>query len=116
MSDENRPKSATRLKREIQRRLNALPPDRQSVAYQNIQNAILAQFLGENVMIKGGSAISLRYPLAEGRKSRDFDLSINISQDLFANALSLSLHEGWEGFTGTIEPETRPKGLMSSRC
>jgi hypothetical protein len=107
MSAECRPKSPKHLDRSLQRDLVSLPDDRRRVALKNVKNAVLCQFLPKGVCLKGGASISLRYPLAEARVSRDFDALIELSSERFAAEIEEKLAAGWEGFTGTLEIEER---------
>lgn len=107
-----RPGSSRRLQVEIQRMLAEIPDaTRRKRALRNIQNAILAQFLGPNAMVKGGAAISIRYGSDLSRKSRDFDASVGTTAQRFEYDMARRLHEGWEGFTGSIVREERRHGV-----
>jgi hypothetical protein len=57
--------------------------------------------------LKGGASISLRYPLADARSSRDVDSLINISDERFLEEFRSLLATGWQGFTGDIDIEDR---------
>lgn len=64
-------------------------------------NAIVAQFL-KNGVVKGGSALRLRYGLNATRVTTDFDVAYAKSLDRFLDDLASGLKEGWNGFTGVV--------------
>lgn len=61
--------------------------------------------------LKGGASIGLRYPLQEARSSRDVDTAFTGSKESFEQALKEKLKSGWQGFTGTVEPDKERKNL-----
>lgn len=64
-------------------------------------NAIVAQMLPDGV-VKGGSAIKMRFGNAETRFTADLDTATASDPDVYAAKLNASLAQGWEGFTGRI--------------
>ena len=99
--------SAIKLRRLIQREVNRLPLEQRATALQNVDNAVLAQFIHGIGVLKGGGSLSLRYPLSEGRTSRDLDATVRDSIQRFSDALTARLEQGINGFTGTIVMQTR---------
>jgi predicted nucleotidyltransferase component of viral defense system len=77
-----------------------------------IANTIIGQLL-PNGVVKGGSALKLRYGEKTTRFSRDFDTARAEELEIFLEQLDSALLEGWHGFTGRIirkEP-AKPKGI-----
>ena len=74
--------------------------------------AVVAQMIPDGV-IKGGSALKLRYGDAQTRFTRDLDAARSVRLDEFADDLDRRLREGWEGFTGRLVPRqpTHPAGI-----
>lgn len=94
--------SAMKLRRRITNRITGLPSRERPIAMQNVDNAICAMFLDGIGVLKGGGSLSLRFPLSQGRTSRDLDAVIDQSIERFRDALTRRLKEGRLGFTGTI--------------
>lgn len=107
---DGRPRSSRKFQQLLQRKINDLPESSQSAVFTKLQNAILSQFLTDGEMVKGGAAMSLRMDVRHVRKSRDFDMTVK-DIEAFEQSMADRLAEGWEGFTGTIEPQHRRKGL-----
>lgn len=74
--------------------------------------AVVAQMIPDGV-IKGGSALKLRYGDAQTRFTRDLDAARSVRLDEFADDLDRRLREGWEGFTGRLVPRqpAHPAGI-----
>lgn len=66
-----------------------------------IANAIVAQMLPDGV-VKGGSAVRMRFGSAITRYTTDLDTATATDPDLYAQRLSEALAAGWEGFTGRV--------------
>ena len=64
-------------------------------------NAIVGQML-PNGVLKGGSALKLRFGDASTRFTRDLDAARTLSETAFEEALSDALAAGWQGFTGRL--------------
>ena len=64
-------------------------------------NAIVANMLPDGV-IKGGSAIKMRFGNAETRFTTDLDTATATNPEVYAEQLNEALHEGWEGFSGRV--------------
>lgn len=64
-------------------------------------NAIVAQMLPDGV-VKGGSAIKIRYGNAQTRYTTDLDTATVTDPTAYAEALGFALGRGWEGFTGRV--------------
>lgn len=77
-------------------------------------NAIVGQMLPSGV-VKGGSALSLRFGDAGTRYTSDLDAARAESLDGFIEQLGANLENGWEGFTGRIVPldPPHPEGVPS---
>ena len=74
--------------------------------------AIVAQMLPGGV-VKGGSALKLRFGDAQTRFTRDLDAAREGDLDSFVDGLDAALRRGWEGFTGHLaerEP-AHPEGV-----
>lgn len=106
---DGKPRSSRKFQQLLQRKINSLPESSQSAAFTKLQNAILSQFLTDEEMVKGGAAMSLRMDVLHVRKSRDFDMTVK-DIETFEQSMADRLAEGWEGFTGSIEPQRRKKG------
>jgi len=77
-----------------------------------IANTIIGQLLPKGV-VKGGSALKLRYGDKTTRFTRDLDTVRVEGLESFLEQLNTSLKDGWNGFTGRIiwkEP-AKPKGV-----
>lgn len=66
-------------------------------------NAVVAQMLPDGV-VKGGSAIKMRYGNAQTRYTTDLDTATASDPSAYAEALGEALSRGWEGFTGRVVP------------
>lgn len=75
--------SAKKLRRNMDRLIQQLPVQQQGIAWQNLDNAIFSQFLDGIAVIKGGASLALRYPLEQGRTSRDLDATVTDSMNMF---------------------------------
>jgi hypothetical protein len=76
-------------------------------ARTSMANAIVGQLLPRGV-VKGGSALRLRYGYANTRFTTDLDAARDEDLEIFIDELAASLESGWNGFTGTItEREAR---------
>ncbi|WP_394345282.1 nucleotidyl transferase AbiEii/AbiGii toxin family protein [Bifidobacterium longum] len=70
----------------------------------------------DGAYLKGGSAISLRYPLSESRVSRDIDTAYSGSEEEFEESFAKKLQEGWQGFAGSCQlPRRRASRLGRGR-
>ncbi|MBR4613172.1 MAG: nucleotidyl transferase AbiEii/AbiGii toxin family protein [Kiritimatiellae bacterium] len=76
-------------------------------------NAIVGQFLGDGVAVKGGSSLRFRYGSDGTRHTMDFDTTRRISLDEFLSRFQNGLSMGWEGFTGeaALLPQASPRGV-----
>ena len=77
-----------------------------------IANTVVAQMLPHGV-IKGGSALKLRYGNEATRFTRDFDTSRKVELEDFLAEFKKRLGLGWNGFTGNVirrEP-AKPEGV-----
>lgn len=66
-----------------------------------IANTVVGQFLPEGV-VKGGSALRLRYGLENTRVTVDFDTAHRNELEKFIETLSSGLKVGWSGFSGEV--------------
>lgn len=86
--------------------LRAFGTEREALHARNLMaNAIVGQMLPSGV-IKGGSALSLRFGDKGTRFTSDLDTARSGEIYDFLDALGAKLEEGWEGFTGRIAPMT----------
>lgn len=77
-----------------------------------IANTIVGQFLPKGV-VKGGSALRLRYGLDSTRVTIDFDTAHHNDLETFIATIETGLKDGWSGFTGEVvrrEP-AQPKDI-----
>lgn len=82
--------------------LRAFGTEREALHARNLMaNAIVGQML-PNGVIKGGSALSLRFGDAGTRFTSDLDAARAEALDEFVERLGASLADGWEGFTGRV--------------
>ena len=75
-------------------------------------NAIVASMLPDGV-IKGGSALKMRFGNESSRFTTDLDTATATDPDLYAERLNRALKAGWEGFSGRVvarEPAS-PDGI-----
>lgn len=114
-SNNDIPRSGNVLNAQIERlQAQTNSRDKKSVRRALI-TAVIGQMLPEKAFLKGGSALMLRYPLADARHSRDVDSSFQCSREEFLTELQKNLNNGWNGFTGTVEEEDRrnlPKNVQ----
>lgn len=66
-----------------------------------LATAIVAQMLPGGV-VKGGTALKLRFGNAQTRFTRDLDAAREGDLDSFVDELDATLRRGWEGFTGHL--------------
>ena len=77
-----------------------------------LANTIIGQLL-PNGVVKGGSALKLRYGDSTTRFTRDLDTARAENLEAFLEQLDAALKSGWHGFTGRVvrkEP-AKPKGI-----
>jgi len=77
-----------------------------------LANTIIGQLL-PNGVVKGGSALKLRYGDRTTRFTRDLDTARAEDLEAFLGQLGAALKGGWNGFTGRVvrkEP-AKPKGI-----
>jgi len=75
-------------------------------------NTIVGQMLPSGV-VKGGSALKLRYGNEVTRFTRDLDTARNTDLEVFVSELRTQLEHGWNGFVGNAirrEP-AKPEGI-----
>lgn len=77
-------------------------------------NAIVGQLLPSGV-VKGGSALKLRYGNDTTRFTRDLDAARNVDLEEFVSQLRKRLEVGWNGFTGSVvkRKPAKPVGVPS---
>lgn len=77
-----------------------------------LANAIVGQFLPDGV-VKGGSALKLRFGAWGFRATRDLDAARRGDIDAFERELGERLRMGWQGFSGFVERgrPARPRGV-----
>jgi len=75
-------------------------------------NTIIGQLLPKGV-VKGGSALKLRYGDKTTRFTRDLDAARADNLNIFLEQLDIALKNGWYGFTGRVvrKNPARPKGI-----
>lgn len=80
-------------------------------------NAVVGRLL-PNGVLKGGSALKLRYGDGTTRFTRDLDVARTLGEAAFEESLREALAVGWEGFTGRLvrerkaEPRDVPGGYV----
>ena len=81
-------------------------------ARRTMANVIVGQMLPEGV-VKGGSALKIRFGMRTTRFSKDLDAARVGDIDDFVDALEERLSVGWGGFTGHVIPKApaHPKGV-----
>lgn len=77
-----------------------------------LANTIVGQLL-QNGVVKGGSALKLRYGDKITRFTRDLDTARADDLETFIEQLDASLKNGWYGFTGRVVRKipAKPKGI-----
>ena len=105
----NRPNSRRNLDIAIERIAGARDPLR---LRRLMANAVVAQLLPDGV-VKGGSALKLRFGSDATRFSTDLDAARTLEVEDYIKALDAALEEGWNGFTGTLvrKPQAHPAGV-----
>lgn len=109
----NRPNSMRHLDDAIRRTCGGSPDEHMRMRTL-MANTIVAQMLPDGV-VKGGSAIKMRFGDAATRFTTDLDTATASDPTAYIERLSAALSEGWEGFTGRIvsrEPAS-PKDVPS---
>ncbi|KAB7367211.1 nucleotidyl transferase AbiEii/AbiGii toxin family protein, partial [Bifidobacterium longum] len=103
-NEPKRPNSFKRLKQLIDRQTIRLSDTAKAKTFRkNFIAGVLGQMIPDGAYLKGGSAISLRYPLSESRVSRDIDTAYSGSEEEFEESFAKKLQEGWQGFAGSFE-------------
>lgn len=80
-------------------------------------NAVVGRLLPDGVL-KGGSALKLRYGDGTTRFTRDLDVARTLGEAAFEESLREALAVGWKGFTGRLvrerkaEPRDVPGGYV----
>lgn len=108
-----RPNSRRNLDRAIERLFGDDPG--YIVARTIMADAIVAQMLPDGV-VKGGSALKIRFGDASTRFTSDLDTARSSDMEEYAERLSAALKMGWEGFAGTLVPRepATPKGVPAA--
>lgn len=104
------PNSKVNLDRAIQRLYGT---GARFVEYRSIiANTIVGQFLPDGV-VKGGSALKLRYGCLATRMTTDFDTAYRTNIDEFIESVRKGLESGWGDFTGEVvrRPPAKPVGI-----
>jgi len=105
------PNSKSNLERAISRYTNndAVRANELAVA---LANAIVAQMIGAGV-VKGGTALKLRYGDKATRVTKDLDTAFSTDLDAFLKDIGAKLKAGWNGFTGEVVvlKQASPKGI-----
>lgn len=80
-----------------------------------IANTVVAQMMPPGV-VKGGSAMRIRFGYAATRFSADLDTARAEDIDMFVADFACNLEQGWNGFTGRIvpKPPAKPKGVPTA--
>jgi hypothetical protein len=94
-----RPNSKVNLDRAIQRLYGTQA--RYVEIRSIIANTVVGQFLPQGV-VKGGSALRLRYGLDNTRVTIDFDTAHRNNIEDFISTIETGLRDGWSGFTGEV--------------
>ena len=94
-----RPNSKVNLDRAIQRLYGTQA--RYVEIRSIIANTVVGQFLPQGV-VKGGSALRLRYGIDNTRVTIDFDTAHRNDIEDFISAIETGLRDGWSGFTGEV--------------
>lgn len=68
-----------------------------------IANAVVASLMPDGV-VKGGSALKIRFGEVGTRATDDFDAARSMELEEFVRAFERSLARGWEGFVGRLVP------------
>lgn len=94
----------------LQRALRQIASSNEEAAHLQLimANVVAGQFLNGAVM-RGGASLKLRYGDATTRYTMDFDASRNVSEDDFVDRYGKRLAEGWNGFSGRIVRERKPR-------
>ena len=85
------------------RRLSGNTPQGFMQARTVMANAIVASMLPDGV-VKGGSALKMRFGDAETRFTTDLDTATALDPMRYAAQLDSNLRTGWEGFSGRVTP------------
>ena len=83
------------------RRISGNAPESYIHTRTIMANAIVASMLPDGV-IKGGSALKMRFGNERSRFTTDLDTATAIDPELYANKLDQTLKTGWEGFSGRV--------------
>jgi predicted nucleotidyltransferase component of viral defense system len=104
MEDENKnpPKNIDYFNRELEHLSKKLGKSISRIK-RDIANTVVAQMLPDNSIIKGGSALSLKYPMSDTRETKDLDLVFGDDLDTFLSEFAKHLEQGWAGFTGVLK-------------
>ena len=94
-----RPNSKVNLDRAIQRLYGTQA--RYVEIRSIIANTVVGQFLPQGV-VKGGSALRLRYGIDNTRVTIDFDTAHRNDIEDFISTIETGLRDGWSGFTGEV--------------
>ena len=94
-----RPNSKVNLDRAIQRLYGTQA--RYVEIRSIIANTVVGQFLPQGV-VKGGSALRLRYGIDNTRVTIDFDTAHRNDIEDFITTIGTGLRDGWSGFTGEV--------------
>ena len=84
-------------------------PEKGRALRKNLATAIIAQMLPKDAYLKGGSAISLRYSLAESRLSRDVDSVFRGAKEIAFQMLVSASSPASVGFDYMLMPRTRAR-------
>lgn len=99
-------KETPRSLKVIRSRLKKLGPLDVGRKEKIIANIILGQMLPRGA-IRGGTGLKIRFGDKETRGSRDLDVALSGSREIFIEELQNNLSVGWNGFAGQLLPSKR---------
>ena len=108
-----RPNSMRHLDDAIRRMCDSLP-ESYIHARTMMANAIVAHLLPDGV-IKGGSALKMRFGNEKSRFTTDLDTATAMDPTLYIEKLDHALKAGWEGFSGRVvaRDPASPDGVLA---
>lgn len=114
MTDDGKPKKRPNSRRNLDIAIERMAAERgDPLRMRNaMAAAVVAQMIPDGV-VKGGSALKLRYGDTQTRFTRDLDAARSVGLNEFVENLDTALREGWEGFTGRLvkRPPAHPEGI-----
>ena len=73
-----------------------------AVEFRRLMAAVFVARLSDCLVLKGGSALKIRYGVEKTRSTTDLDAVSAVDRESFESSFAKALADGWEGFGGKL--------------